>query len=195
MDTRAFTTFPARIRDAYRNRDHRIQQRWRIIGTTGAAVAGTAIVGSLATDTSSTWYRHLSKPAIQPPAWVFPVVWTALYVDIATVVGRSLAELKERTHDLDGDLPGDLHAAADYEKLRTALAINLVLNAGWSALFFKGKALGPSTMEAVVLAASSADLVRRSRAVNPTRGALLLPYAVWTAFATVLTATIWYQNH
>ncbi len=178
MDTHAVTTPLARIRDTYRSMD----QRWRIIGTTSAAVVGTAITGSLATDTSSTWYRRLNKPAIQPPAWVFPVAWTALYVDIATVVGRSLADLKER---------GD---EAEYSELRTALAINLVLNAGWSALFFKGKTLGPATVEAAALAVSSADLVRRSRVVNPTRGAFLLPYAAWTAFATVLTATIWYQN-
>ncbi|MBD8031230.1 tryptophan-rich sensory protein [Corynebacterium sp. Sa1YVA5] len=159
-----------------------MDQRWRIIGTTSAAVVGTAITGSLATDTSSTWYRRLNKPAIQPPSWVFPVAWTALYVDIATVVGRSLADLKER---------GD---EAEYSELRTSLAINLVLNAGWSALFFKGKAPGPATVEAAALAVSSADLVRRSRAANPTSGAFLLPYAAWTAFATVLTATIWYQN-
>ena len=182
MDTRAFTTPLARIRKTYRSRDHRTQQRWRIIGTTSAAVAGTAIVGSLATDTSSTWYRRLTKPVIQPPAWVFPVAWTALYVDIATVVGRSLADLKER---------GD---GVEYHALRKALAINLVLNAGWSALFFKGKTLGPATVEAAALAVSSADLVRRTRAVNTTRGMFLVPYAAWTAFATVLTATIWSKN-
>lgn len=153
-----------------------------------ASVTPTAawITGSLATDTSSTWYRRLNKPAIQPPAWVFPVAWTALYVDIVTVVGRSLADLKER-----GDSPDN---AAEYSELCTALAINLVLNAGWSALFFKGKAPGPATVEAAALAVSSADLVRRSRAVNPTRGAFLLPYTAWTTFATVLTATIWHQN-
>lgn len=60
MDTSAVTTPLARIRDTYRSMD----QRWRIIGTTSAAVVGTAITGSLATDTSSTWYRRLNKPAI-----------------------------------------------------------------------------------------------------------------------------------
>lgn len=31
-------------------------------------------------------------------------------------------------------------------------------------------------------------------AVNRGRGAWLVPYAAWTAFATVLTGTIWYLN-
>ncbi|NLF90394.1 MAG: tryptophan-rich sensory protein [Corynebacterium marinum] len=158
------------------------QRRHRAIGATSAAVVATAIAGSLATDTSSPWYRSLTKPAIQPPAWVFPVAWTGLYASIAAIAGRSLADLQER---------GD---TAEYQELRNALAANLALNAGWSALFFKGHQPGPATLETGMLAISSADLARRNIAVNKRRGAFLLPYAAWTAFATVLTGTIWYQN-
>lgn len=156
--------------------------RHRTIGATSAAVAATAVAGSLATDTSSSWYRSLTKPAIQPPGWVFPVAWTGLYASIATVVGRNLADLQERGE------------TARYRELRNALAANLVLNAGWSALFFKGHQASPATVEAGLLAASSADLTRRNMAVDRGRGAFLLPYAAWTAFATVLTGAIWYRN-
>ena len=158
------------------------ENRTRIIGATSAAVLGNAIVGTLATDTSSWWYRALRKPAIQPPAWVFPVAWTLLYVDTATVVGQSLADLDERGE------------TEEYEALNKALGANIVLNAGWSALFFQGKRPGLATIEAGVLAASTADLVRRSRAVNRKRGTWLAPYAAWTAFATVLTGAIWWAN-
>jgi len=158
------------------------QNRSRIIGATSAAVLGNAVVGTLATDTSSWWYRTLKKPAIQPPTWVFPAAWTLLYVDTAAVVGQSLADLDER---------GDTE---EYEALKKALGINIMLNAGWSALFFRGKKPGLATLEAGALAASTADLVRRSRAVNRNRGTWLVPYAAWTAFATVLTGAIWWQN-
>ncbi|QGU03349.1 TspO/MBR family protein [Corynebacterium comes] len=158
------------------------QRRYRTIGATSAAVIATAVAGSLATDTSSSWYRSLTKPSIQPPAWVFPVAWTGLYASIAAVAGRSLADLRE-----SGD-------TAEYQALRNALAANLTLNAGWSALFFKGHQSGLATLEAGALAISSADLARRTMAVSRSRGAFLLPYAAWTTFATVLTGTIWYQN-
>lgn len=172
----------ARVRNFGRNPNAHTPGRWRIIGGTSAAVAGTALIGSIATDTNTAWYKALVKPAIQPPGWVFPVAWTALYIDIATVVGRSLADLDDHGED------------ADYRALCKALAANLVLNAGWSALFFKGKQSGIATVEAAALAVSSADLVRRTMEVDRRRGALLLPYAAWTTFATVLTGTIWYQN-
>ena len=42
------------------------------------------------------------------------------------------------------------------------LAVNLVLNAGWSWLFFNRRLLGTSAIAAAVLAVSSSDLNRRA---------------------------------
>ena len=50
---------------------------------TAAATAATAAAGGIATDPDSRWYRGLQKPDWQPPAIAFPVVWTALYADLA----------------------------------------------------------------------------------------------------------------
>ena len=50
---------------------------------TAAATAATAAAGGTATDPDSRWYRRLRKPDWQPPAIAFPVVWTALYADLA----------------------------------------------------------------------------------------------------------------
>jgi len=53
---------------------------------------------------------------------------------------------------------------------RQKLAANLILNAGWSWLFFKYQKLGASAIGAAVLAASSADLARRTAAADPRAG-------------------------
>lgn len=157
--------------------------RWRrTITGTSLAVAATALAGSLATDPNSRWYRSLDKPTFQPPGWVFPLAWTPLYADIAAVGALSIADLEET---------GRSEEARDY---RRALALNLLLNAGWSAVFFRGHRPVASTVVAAALAASSWDLVRRSAAVSPEKGVVLSPYGAWTTFATVLSGAIARRN-
>jgi benzodiazapine receptor len=154
----------------------------RTLALTGAAVAATAASGSVASaDTRSAWYRQLAKPAIQPPAWVFPLVWTTLYADIAVTSAVALEGLER----------DDPRAATAY---RQALALNLALNASWSWVFFKAHRLVPAIVVAGALAGSSVDLVRRTASVRPAAGLALAPYAAWCSFATVLTAAIWRRN-
>lgn len=154
-------------------------RRWqRTLSLTGAAVAATAVVGSLATDPGSAWYRSLRTPAWQPPGWAFPVAWTLLYTDIAVIGALSLADLAEQEE------------TGRWRQYVAALGTNLALNAGWSVLFFNRQRPAAAALEAVALAASSADLVRRSAAISPEKGAALAPYAAWTTFAAALTASI-----
>ncbi len=151
--------------------------------STAAATTVTAIVGSIASrETDSRWYRTLRKPGIQPPAVAFPVVWTALYADIVATSAVAIDALTER-----GDHDGR-------RKYITALGVNLVLNASWSWMFFAWHRLVPSTIVAAALAASSADLTRRTAAADPVAGAALAPYAGWTGFATLLSGRITQLN-
>jgi benzodiazapine receptor len=76
----------------------------------------------------------------------------------------------------------------------TALAANLVMNAGWSWIFFSQKRLGTAAVVAAALTASSADLTRRAVAARGPRGAVLAPYPLWCAFATALSTRIWMLN-
>ena len=50
---------------------------------------GTGLIGSFVAQTSiDTWYRGLAKPPLTPPDWVFPAVWTVLYVLMAVAAWR-----------------------------------------------------------------------------------------------------------
>lgn len=77
---------------------------------------------------------------------------------------------------------------------KIALGVNLVLNAGWSALFWQSKNNWLSAAEAALLAGSSIDLARRAGKVDKAAGAALVPYALWTTFATALTTSIAAKN-
>ena len=75
-----------------------------------------------------------------------------------------------------------------------ALGANLLLNAGWSWLFFRYHKLGASALGAAALTVSSADLARRTAHADPRAGLALLPYPLWCAFATILSTHIWQLN-
>jgi len=148
-----------------------------------AAVAATAGAGSVASkDVNTRWYAALEKPPYQPPGAAFPIAWTTLYADIALTAAHALDRLESA---------GRTGEAAAY---RRALALNLVVNAGWSWVFFRWHRLGPAVGVAGLLALSSADLVRRTARVSPAAGAALAPYPVWCTFATVLSGDIARRN-
>ncbi len=152
----------------------------RTLAGTAAATGLAAAAGSWATTPSvqSSWYRRLRKPAIQPPPAVFPVVWTALYTDIAVTSAYVLDRLP----------------AEEAEAYLRALTVNLLLNASWSWTFFRQHEIARSVAVAAALTASSLDLARRAAETDRRAGLALVPYAAWCGFATVLTAALWWRN-
>lgn len=151
---------------------------------TAAATAATAAAGAVATDPDSSWYRRLRKPRWQPPAIAFPVVWTALYADLAVSSAVALDS------NAVPDAPGGKTAHLEVRAYRGALAANLVLNAAWSWLFWRSRRPWLAAAECAVLTASSADLVRRTYKLNRVAGVSVAPYALWCGFATVLSTAI-----
>lgn len=159
--------------------ERRTRMKLTTVLGTAAATTATALVGSIASrDVDSRWYRKLRTPRFQPPASVFPVVWTTLYADIAATSAVAIDELTDR---------GDLDGRRSYI---TALIANLALNGSWSWVFFKGHRPVSATVVSALLTASSADLARRTAEAHPVAGAVLVPYPVWTSFATVLSGRI-----
>ncbi len=143
------------------------------------ALVGTAVTGGLGTDVRSRWYDRLDKPSWQPPGWAFGPAWTTLYTLIAVGSARTIDRIE------------------DEEERRAyiaALATNLVLNIGWTWVFFTAKRPRWALAEILALNVSNLDLVRRSARVDPASGWLLAPYAAWTAFATALNAAIAARN-
>jgi tryptophan-rich sensory protein len=147
-------------------------------------VVATAIAGGAASGpaVNSLWYQRLRKPSYQPPRQAFPIVWPLLYGDIALVSADTIDRLTD---------DGDDDAA---RRFCAALAMNLVLNASWSWVFFNRHHLGFAALTAGALTASSVDLTRRAIAVGQQGAAPLAAYPAWCAFATALSTHIWWLN-
>ena len=147
-----------------------------------AGVTASAVAGALAVDPESKYYRTLEKPSWQPPPPVYGIVWTPLYADIALSTGHAISQL------------GEQGRVKEQRALIGALAVNLVLNTKWSWLFFRFHRPWFAAAECAVLAASSADLVRRVAAADRRAGIALAPYPAWCAFATALTVAVARRN-
>ena len=121
------------------------------------------------------WYARLTKPAFNPPAWVFGPAWTVIYV----LVGIAGWQVWRR--DRGGwAMP--------------LWWVQLGLNFAWSPVFFSAHLIGAALVIVVLLLA--AILAFMAVAWRHDRGAALLfvPYAAWVAFAVVLNASIWRLN-
>jgi tryptophan-rich sensory protein len=149
------------------------------LARTSAAVVAAAVIGGLGTDVGSRWYRQLDKPAWQPPGAAFGPAWTTLYGLMAVASARTLDRMEE---------PEERRAFA------TAFGANLVLNAGWNWLFFRARRPRWALAEILLLEVSTLDVTRRAAKIDGPAAKMLVPYAGWVAFATLLNAAIARRN-
>lgn len=122
----------------------------------------------------ATWYPTLQKPAFTPPGWVFGPVWTTLYL----LMGIALYLVWRRGS-------------------RIALAlfgVQLALNAAWTLIFFGMRwPAGGLAVIIVLLVVIGATMVAFAR-IDRRATLLLVPYALWVGFATVLNYELWRLN-
>lgn len=137
------------------------------------AVGGLA---ALITGAGSDFYETIKRPALSPPSWLFPVVWTVLYI----LMGVSSYLIWERG-----------------ERGRSALTVygaQLALNFVWSLVFFNAKAFLAAGIIIVVLWVLIAVMLGMFYRVRRSAAYLQIPYFLWVTFATYLTWSIFYLN-
>lgn len=139
--------------------------------TMGAASSGTMFA-------PGEWYRRLIKPGWTPKDYVFPLVWTPLYLMIA----------------VSGWLAWNAAPAADLFWPMALFAAQLLLNFGWSAVFFGLKQVGWGLVEVAALWLSIAMTILAFLSLSTWAAMLLVPYLIWVSIAAYLNYSIWRLN-
>ena len=124
------------------------------------------------------WYEGLAKSALTPPDIAFPIAWSLLYF----LMGCALYALWAQP------------AGAARTRALTLFAVQHVLNAVWSWLFFGLHRVDLALVEIVLLLAAIALTMRAARDVSKAALWLLAPYLAWVTFATYLNAAIFWLN-
>ncbi|MBP3313067.1 MAG: tryptophan-rich sensory protein [Oscillospiraceae bacterium] len=136
-------------------------------------------LSALLTRGSMDIFETVNKPPLSPPAWLFPVVWTLLYVLMG--IASYLV----------------LEAKADREETEKALylyGIQLAVNFFWPVLFFSLQRFGFAFVWLVLLWVLILWTLLRFYRIHKTAGYLLIPYLVWVTFAGYLNFGIWLLN-
>ena len=124
-------------------------------------------------------YRAMNQPPLSPPGWVFPVVWSILYL----LMGYSsyLVWVSD---------------APETQK-RRALAFygaQLLANFIWPLLFFGAKMYLTSLVWLIVLWLLILFTIWTFGKIRELAGDLLIPYILWVSFAFYLNFGIFLLN-
>lgn len=121
-------------------------------------------------------FESLNKPALSPPGWLFPIVWTILYILMGIASYLVITSGKSNRSAL------------------TVYGIQLVFNFFWSIFFFNFEAYLFSFIWLIILwILILATLILFFRISEPA-GYLLIPYLFWVAFAGYLNYSIYLLN-
>ena len=136
------------------------------------AVILAAAVGSMASTSASTdsWYLLLNKSELNPPSYVFGIVWPILY--ILMMVSAFLA----------------------HKKVFSIFIIQLFFNAAWSWLFFRFQMPLIALLDIYLLIAINIYILNLMYKENKLAFFLFIPYVVWISFASYLNLFIVINN-
>lgn len=124
-------------------------------------------------------YRMLNQPPLSPPGWVFPIVWTILYLLMGYSSYRIYTSGKPQSQVS--------HALRLY-------AAQLFFNFLWSIVFFGFNWYLGAFMVLVILWILILLTLRAFTAIDETAGDLLIPYILWVTFAAYLNLGVIFLN-
>ena len=132
-------------------------------------------LSALLTMNAMDGFSSLNQPPLSPPAWLFPVAWTILYLLMG--LASYLVAVSDARH-------------RDISAVLTVYGLQLAVNFLWSPIFFNWQAYLVAFLWLFLLWVLIFITLRRFAAVSPLAGWLLVPYLVWVTFAGYLNLGI-----
>jgi len=132
-------------------------------------------IGQVTQSNIDEWYEDLIKSVFNPPDYVFPIVWTAIYAMVATsghLIWQDKAE----------------------KNIKTVFMVYTIMNWSWSFVFFEAQNIALALGWIVVVNLINIAFIVITFKKHRFSSLLMIPPLVWTGFATFLTYEIWRLN-
>lgn len=151
-------------------------------GPLAAALAIPLAVGGFSaflTREGMEYFKTVAQPPLSPPAWLFPVAWTILYLLMGAasyLVWVSGASEKRRDRAL------------------TVYGLSLAANFLWPIVFFTARLYLAAFLLLLVLWVLVVITALLFSCIDDRAGKLMIPYIVWLSFAAYLNLGVWLLN-
>lgn len=155
--------------------ENKVKTYWTGIGIPVAV----GLLSAYLTRSNMDLYQSIVQPKLSPPAVVFPIVWTILYILMgisSTMVYNSVAAESEKSQAL------------------LVYGLQLIFNFFWSIFFFNYRAFLLSFVWLMALWILIAAMIVQFYKINATAARLQIPYFVWVTFAGYLNLMIYILN-
>ena len=135
-------------------------------------VIASLVLSSLASSDASNdqWYQNLNKSNLNPPGYIFGIVWPILYFLMSISAYRTFSSIKNLFY------------------------IQLILNTIWSWLFFSFHMPLISLIDINLLIFLNIFILFKMLKVDIFSGVIYLPYIMWLVFASYLNVFIVLYN-
>jgi tryptophan-rich sensory protein len=130
-------------------------------------------------DYDKKWYNSLNKSSLNPPPWVFGVVWPILYIMIISSGVNYIISKPNLTYTDKGLL---------------FYVIQFILNLIWSPLFFNYKQICLSLIVIISLICFVYLTMQEFEKTNRLSALLLIPYLLWISYAAYLNFYVCNNN-
>lgn len=123
-------------------------------------------------------YKRLTLPALAPPGWIFPIIWTILYLLMGYGLYLALQEPGR-----GNKLPAILLFTAQ-----------LILNFFWPLVFFNLRQWFAALLLLLALLMVAVAMTIAFWQIRRLAGFLQIPYCLWLSFAAYLNWSIFLRN-
>ncbi|MDO5135749.1 MAG: TspO/MBR family protein [Eubacteriales bacterium] len=146
---------------------------WKALVASLGITLGAGVLSGLLTAGSMAQYENMYQPPLAPPGWLFPIVWTILYI----LMGIAAYLVNE------SGAPGREQAIKLYLG-------QLLVNVLWPVLFFVMEAYFPALAWLILLWYLIWKTIQAFAQIDKRAAYLMLPYLLWVTFAGYLNLAI-----
>lgn len=150
--------------------------QWKNLIICLAAPLAVGILSAFLTRNGMETFHLIAKPPLSPPGWLFPLVWTILYLLMG--IASYLVLISGKPND---------HALATYD-------IQLIFNFFWSIIFFNLKLYLFAFIWLVLLWLLILRTIFLFYKISKPAAYLMVPYLLWVTFAGYLNLSIYLLN-